>query len=372
MFYKRVKKTMKHNPLKVAVLCGGQSAEHEISLRSAHFILDTLHRIPTYDLSLFFIDQQGKWFYLEEYEQFFKSGWQAELKPIYFVPGDSYTPFRALSNHEPIDVELVFPILHGTNGEDGVQQGLLEALNLPYVGAGVLGSAISMNKDVSKRLLCQADIAVADWVTVRANEMDDFDASAVVRKFGLPLIVKPTTLGSSIGVSKVHTIDELVPLMNEAFRYDTAVMIEKFIKGRELECSVLGNETPIASGIGEITPINHEFYSYRAKYIDQKGAELKIPAKLSNKIEQLIKQIAIKTFKVLGCFGMARVDFFLTRDNNIFVNEVNTIPGFTSISMYPKLWLESGVSYTRLVEQLIKLALEQFEKKNMLIHEYQE
>jgi D-alanine-D-alanine ligase len=363
---------MKHNPLKVAVLCGGQSAEHEISLRSAHFILDTLHRIPTYDLTLFFIDQQGTWLYLEQYEEFFQSDWQAKLKPIYFVPGDPYTPFRVLSNHKPIDVELVFPILHGTNGEDGVQQGLLDALNLPYVGAGVLGSAVCMNKDVSKRLLRQANIPVADWITVKAHEMDDFDAAAVVRKFGLPLIVKPTTLGSSIGVAKVHTIDELVPLMNDALRYDTAVMIEKFIKGRELECSILGNETPSASGLGEIIPINHEFYSYRAKYIDQKGAELKIPAKLSNKIQELIKQMAIETFKILCCAGMARVDFFLTLDNDIFVNEVNTIPGFTSISMYPKLWLESGVSHTRLVEQLIKLALEQFETKNSLIHEYQE
>lgn len=363
---------MKHNPLKVAVLCGGQSAEHEISLRSAHFVLDTLHRIPTYDLSLFFIDQKGKWFYLEQYEQFFKSGWQKNLKPIYFLPGDSYTPFRVLSDHKPIDIELVFPILHGTNGEDGVQQGLLEALNLPYVGSNVLGSAISMNKAVSKQLLRKAGILVSDWITVKSHEMEDFDAAAVVAKFGLPLIVKPTTLGSSIGVAKVHTIDELVPLMNVAFRYDTAVMIEKFIKGRELECSILGNEEPTASSLGEITPINHEFYSYRAKYIDQQGAKLTIPAKLSNKIQELMKQIAIKTFKVLCCSGMARVDFFLTQNNDIFVNELNTIPGFTSISMYPKLWLQSGVSHTRLVEQLIKFALEQFEKKSKLIHEYQE
>jgi D-alanine-D-alanine ligase len=363
---------MKHNPLKVAVLCGGQSTEHEISLRSACFILDTLHKIPTYDLSLLFIDKQGKWFYLKHYENFFEADWQKKLQPIYLLPSDRHMPFRLLSSHEPVDIDLVFPILHGVNGEDGVQQGLLEALAVPYVGSSILGSSICMNKDVSKRLLRQAHINVADWVTIQSHEMDTFDAKHIVRKFGLPLMVKPTASGSSVGVAKVHTIDELIPFMKEAFRYDSSVMIEKFIHARELECSVLGNELPCASNVGEIIPINHEFYSYRAKYIDKNGAELKIPAKLSHSMLQLIKDTAIKTFKTLCCDGMARIDFFLTAEDQLLVNEANTIPGFTSISMYPKLWLESGVSNTRLVEHLIKLALERFERQSALTYEYHE
>jgi D-alanine-D-alanine ligase len=362
---------MKHNPLNVAVLCGGQSTEHEISLRSAYFILDTLHKIPTYALSLFFIDKQGKWFYLQDYEKFFKDKWQEALEPIYFIPRDQY-PFRLLSNHESIDIELIFPILHGVNGEDGIQQGLLESLAIPYVGSSVLGSAICMNKDVSKRLLRQAGIAVTDWVTVHDHEMDTFNAKQLIQTLGLPLMVKPARAGSSVGVSKIHNIDELVPLMKEAFRYDTFTLVEKFVKGRELECAVLGNEMPCASGVGEITPINHEFYSYRAKYLDKDGAELKIPAQLSPSTLASIKETAIKAFKLLCCDGMARVDFFLTDDDQLLVNEVNTIPGFTSISMYPKLWLESGVSNTRLVEQLIKLALERFERQNTLTYEYHE
>jgi D-alanine-D-alanine ligase len=362
---------IKNQPLKVVILCGGQSAEHEVSLRSARFFLDVLHTDVNYELTLFFIDQRGKWFYLSDYQHFFSHDWKKHIEPIYLVPGET-VPFRSAGNHVPIDVDIVLPVLHGTKGEDGIQQGLLEALNLPYVGASVLGSAICMDKDIVKRLLRGAGLPVVNGLTLSESEFEHIDIQDVLYQVGLPLIVKPAGLGSSIGVAKVTQADELVPMMQKAYRYDRRVMIEEFISGRELECAVLGGDVFKASQVGEIIPINYEFYSYRAKYIDDCGVELKIPASLRHDILESIQKIAIKTVQVLRCAPMARVDFFLTDNETIFVNEVNTIPGFTSISMYPRLWEVSGMQNDVLVQELLKHGLKTFKRNRELIHEYHE
>ena len=260
-------------------------------------------------------------------------------------------------------IDVVFPVLHGPFGEDGTVQGLLRLADVPFVGAGVLGSAVGMDKDVMKRLLRDAGIPVGKFITLRAGDKLSFKDAK--KKLGSPLFVKPANLGSSVGVSKVRTETEFKKAVKEAFQFDTKVIVEEFIEGREIECSVLGNDDPIASVPGEII-LHDDFYSYDAKYIDENGASLEIPAKLDAKTRKLVQETAVRTFKALECEGMGRVDSFVTKDGRVVVNEINTIPGFTSISMYPKLWEASGISYSKLVDKLIQLAIERFEKQRKL------
>jgi D-alanine-D-alanine ligase len=247
----------------------------------------------------------------------------------------------------------VIPVLHGPNGEDGTIQGLFRLLGVPFVGSDVLGSAICMDKDVMKRLLRDAGIRQANFCVYRDDQKIDF--AEVVKKLGLPFFVKPCNLGSSVGISKVHVADEFEKAVAEAFLHDRKVIIEEAIKGRELECAVLGNGEPKASVVGEIIP-HHEFYSYEAKYLDENGASLEIPAKLPESISDEVRRLAIKAYQVLECADLARVDFFLSEKNEIYLNEVNTFPGFTSISMYPMMWEKSGLSYADLIENLIQFA----------------
>ncbi|MDP6038110.1 MAG: D-alanine--D-alanine ligase family protein, partial [Candidatus Latescibacteria bacterium] len=262
-------------------------------------------------------------------------------------------------------VDVVFPVLHGPMGEDGTVQGLLRLADVPYVGPNVLGSAVAMDKDVMKRLLRDAGIPNAAWRTVHQFEASEVDLDGVIAELGLPLFVKPANLGSSVGISKAHDLSELGPALEEAFRYDNKVLIEAFVDGREIEISVLGNEDPIASLPGEVLP-QHEFYSYEAKYLDEKGAVLQIPADLPNEVVKRVQDLAVRTFQVLCCEGMARADFFLQADGALMVNEINTIPGFTPISMYPKLWAASGISNTELVDRLIQLAIDRYEREQQL------
>jgi D-alanine-D-alanine ligase len=254
---------------------------------------------------------------------------------------------------------VVFPVLHGPFGEDGTVQGLLKLANIAFVGAGVLGSAIGMDKDVMKRLLRDAGIPVVRFMVANRYSSNGIDFDDVRDQLGLPLFVKPANLGSSVGIHKVNDRDEFERAVRDALNYDNKILIEECIKGREIECSVLGNDNPIASVPGEILP-RHEFYSYEAKYLDENGAVLEIPAKLPAETSERIRQLATKTFTVLCCEGMARVDFFLRNDEEIIVNEINTIPGFTRISMYPKLWEATGISYSDLIDRLIQLAIERF------------
>jgi D-alanine-D-alanine ligase len=360
----------KGRKINVAILFGGQSAEHEISLRSAGNVAAAIDR-KKYDVVLIGIDKKGKW-YLNEESKFLLQADSPKLiklqkagDSLALVPGQEAGRLISLSGNQTVGpIDIVFPVLHGPFGEDGTVQGLLKLANVPFVGAGVLGSAVGMDKDVMKRLLRDAGISVANFLVLNRFSQDEIDFDTVTSSLGTPVFVKPTNLGSSVGISKAQCEEEFREAINLAFQYDNKIMVEEYIEGREIECSVLGNDNPIASVPGEIIP-QREFYSYEAKYIDENGAILDVPAKLSDKVTKKVQDYAIKTFRVLCCEGMARVDLFV-KDNNVIVNEINTIPGFTNISMYPKLWEASGISYSELIDRLIQLAIERFSRERQL------
>ena len=356
--------------LRVAILFGGQSAEHEISLISARNIAAAVDK-KKYQIVAIGIDKQGRWF-IDEGARLLRESTLSRVefrdgrKAAAVLPGLTATPMIRLAPRRVLGrVDVVFPVLHGPFGEDGTVQGLLKLANLPFVCAGVLGSAVGMDKDVMKRLLRDAKIPIPKFLVVERGAAGQVDFARVKRALGLPLFVKPANLGSSVGISKVTHEKEFGRALREAFRYDNKVLLEEGINGREIECSVLGNERPIASLPGEIIT-RHEFYSYDAKYLDEKGAKLIIPARLPKGVVKRIQALALKAFKVLCCEGMARVDFFLRGQSEIIVNEINTIPGFTKISMYPKMWEASGISYAELIDRLIRLALERFHKEKNL------
>ncbi len=347
---------MKNKKIRVAILFGGKSAEHEVSIQSAKNVYNSLDK-KKYDVSLIGIDKKGDWHLCpEQYLLDASFSQQKVLDAMDTVSLSTKDGTRGLvtaSLSQPIDV--VFPILHGPFGEDGSMQGLLKLANIPFVGSGVLGSAVAMDKDVAKRLLRDAGLPISQFLVYRKGDTISF--AEVTKKLGLPCFVKPANLGSSVGVSKVQTEKELKKAVEDAFAYDTKILIEEFIPGREIECSVLGNEDPIVSIPGEIIAI-HDFYSYEAKYLDENGANLNIPANLSPEKIKEVQALALKTFSVLCLEGMARIDCFFTPDEKFYINEANTIPGFTNISMYPKLWEASGISYSELVDRLIELALQ--------------
>ncbi|OGZ98277.1 MAG: D-alanine--D-alanine ligase A [Candidatus Sungbacteria bacterium RIFCSPHIGHO2_02_FULL_47_11] len=359
--------------IRVGILFGGKSAEHEVSLQSAKNIVEALDK-KKYEPILIGIDKKGRWhqastaqFLLHsENPKLIKLNQRGESTAI--VPTNTRGQLINLSRRETArSLDIVFPILHGPFGEDGTVQGLLKLMNIPFVGAGVLGSAVGMDKDVMKRLLRDAGIPTAKFlVRSKVNQKRlKPNFKQIKNSFGVPFFVKPANLGSSVGIHKVKSEKEFLPALEDAFGYDLKVLIEEYIPGREIECAVLGNENPIASVPGEIIP-QHEFYSYEAKYIDENGALFEIPAKLPRVAVKKIQDMALRAFKALCCEGMARVDFFLKKDGTVILNEINTIPGFTKISMYPKLWEASGISYSKLIDSLIKLALERFEKEQRL------
>lgn len=354
---------------RIAILFGGKSAEHEVALQSARSVVDALDK-NKYEIILIGIDKQGTWL-LQNQSNYLLNAEDPKLislnksnKEIGIHPGNSESELIEVSTQKTLGkIDVVFPVMHGTYGEDGAIQGLLKMMDVAYVGADVVGSAVAMDKDVMKRLLRDAGIPISKFITLKKGEKLSFlDAK---KQLGLPMFVKPANLGSSVGVSKVNNEKEFAKAIAEAYLYDTKILIEEFIDGREIECAVLGNEDPKASVCGEVIP-HHEFYSYEAKYIDEDGAGLQIPAKLSDNIQKQLQAVAIKTFQILCCSGMARVDSFLTKDNKIFVNEINTIPGFTKISMYPKLWEASGLAYKDLLDKLVELAIQKHEKSQQL------
>jgi D-alanine-D-alanine ligase len=354
--------------LRIAILFGGKSAEHEISVISARNIVQAMDK-RKYQIVSIGIDKQGRWFFDEGARLLHRKKqsqveFQVSRNSTAVLPGAAQapmlTPSRTLG-----DVDVVFPVLHGPFGEDGTVQGLLKLANVPFVGAGVLGSAVGMDKDVMKRLLRDASIPIAKFLVFERSVASRINFAEVKRALGLPFFVKPANLGSSVGISKVSAKKQFGRALTEAFRYDNKILIEESIRGREIECSVLGNENPIASLPGEIVT-RHDFYSYDAKYLDEKGAQLIIPAELPKNIVRQVQTLALRTFKTLACEGMARVDFFLRNNRELFVNEINTIPGFTKISMYPKLWEASGIPYTRLIDRLIQLALERNQRERNL------
>ncbi|MDP9329816.1 MAG: D-alanine--D-alanine ligase [Actinomycetota bacterium] len=352
---------------RVAVLFGGRSAEHEISCISARSVIDALDPERNEVISIG-ITKAGRWHLLpgppplpaeagRMPEVTDGTGHLVELA----TEGASSELVAADGTRSPIDV--VFPVLHGPMGEDGAVQGMFELAGVPYVGAGVLGSAIGMDKAVQKVLFASVGLPVVEWIAVHEPEWEEDREGVEARAEGLgyPLFVKPATLGSSVGISKVHDAGELDASMTEAFRYARKAVIEHGIDDvREIECAVLGNDDPVASIAGEVVPTGHEFYDYEAKYLDEKGAELEIPARLDAAMLERIQRAAVVAFQAIECWGMARVDFFL-RGEDLWVNEINTIPGFTSISMYPKLWEASGLSYSELIERLLAFAIKRHE-----------
>lgn len=352
--------------IRVGVLFGGRSAEHEVSLQSAKNVIESLDK-QKYEVVLIGIAKNGQWL-MHGSSTYLRN----ETDPMKIAIAEEGTTVMSLTPGESKSrvIDVVFPVLHGTYGEDGTMQGLLEIMDLPYVGAGVLGSAVGMDKDVAKRLLRDAGIPVARFIVMHST--DEFRSDEIESEIRYPMFVKPARAGSSVGVSKVRTAVELESAIRIALRYDSKVLIEEYIPGSEIECSVLGNDNPVVSLPGMVVP-KHEFYSYEAKYIDENGAQLMIPAKLEEDVIKKIQTTALATYRVLCLEGMARVDMFLTSDNSLVVNEVNTIPGFTNISMYPKLWEASGVSYSELLDRLINLALERHAKRKLLLttHEAQ-
>lgn len=367
---------MAKKKIKVGILFGGKSAEHKVSLQSAKNVFEAMDK-EKYEPVLIGVSKAGKWL-LNSDSRFLLGGSNPKLvrhnretsRNIALVPQSGGKITNLDSRQPDKGIDVIFPVLHGPFGEDGTVQGLLKLANVPFVGAGVLGSAVGMDKDAMKRLMREAGISTAKFLAARENNVPAFGDA--VKNLGLPFFVKPANLGSSVGVSKVRSEEEFMPAVHRAFQYDRKILLEEYVEGREIECSVLGNDDPVASIPGEvILSSNHNFYSYEAKYIDERGAALEIPAKLPPAIVKKIQEIAVKTFKILGCEGMGRVDFFLKKDGAVVVNEINTIPGFTAISMYPKLWEASGVSYAQLIDKLIQLALERFEKEQKLKTSYE-
>lgn len=355
--------------IRVGIIFGGKSAEHEISLLSAKNIVAAINK-EKYEPVLIGIDKAGNWLLTDSSEFLLNSQNpklikinEANKQNVALVP-QSAGKITNLDFKKPESlIDVAFPILHGPFGEDGSVQGLLKIADIPFVGPGVLGAAVGMDKDVMKRLLRDAGIPIGKFIAVTKKEIPSFQE--ISEKLKTPFFIKPANLGSSIGISKVSQEAEFSQAVEKAFRYDRKIVIEENITGREIECSVLGNETPLASIPGEVIT-SHDFYSYEAKYIDEHGATLEIPAKLSVEEISKIQNLAIKTFQVLACEGLGRVDFFLKENGEVVVNEINTIPGFTAISMYPKLWEASGIGYSELIDRLIQLAIERFEKEKSL------
>src|SRR3990167_8612887 len=340
-------------PLSILVLCGGQSTEHDISLLSARNVIENLDK-SKYAVSVVFITHEGAWNYFSNTEDYFS---HSHAHPLKITPGNQ-NPFG-------VPVDCIFPVLHGTNGEDGTVQGMLELLNIPYVGADCLGSAIGMDKDILKHLLHEAGLPVVDRCLFRKTDRHLIQYSDVVKKLGDIVFVKPNSLGSAVGIKKAIDEKTFYAAIDNAFQYDEFILVETAIVGREIECSVLGNEHPKASLPGEI--INHtEFYSYDAKYVDGQAATVKTPADLSPTLVKQFQTMAVQAYKTLRTIGMARIDFFFAQDGKIYLNEINTIPGFTNISMYPKNWEASGLSYADLLDQLIALCIKRFKYKRTL------
>jgi D-alanine-D-alanine ligase len=347
---------------RIAIVFGGRSGEHEVSLRSAESVLNALDP-EKYDVVPIAITHEGRWLTSNAARQL-----AAPKKMIEdtLTKGDSVLMAPEPSESGPVDV--VFPVLHGTFGEDGTIQGLLELADLPYVGAGVLGSAVGMDKDVMKRLLRDAQLPIVDYWSIRKYEIESF-VKTKSASLPYPVFVKPANLGSSVGITKVHNADELKPALETAAEFDRKIVIEQGIDAREIEISVLGNDDPIASMAGEIIP-SREFYDYAAKYKDD-DSRLLIPAPISKEQAEVARALAIRAFRVLECSGLARVDLFLEKGTDRFlVNEINTLPGFTSISMYPKLWEATGVPYSELIDRLIALAIERHAEKKKLRTKY--
>ena len=345
--------------LRVAVLFGGQSSEHDVSIMSARNVIRAIDA-GTYEVVPILIDRAGRWLLVEAEGGVLAEPVAYEGTEVCLLPGAKgwLLALEGAGAREMPAIDVLFPVLHGLYGEDGSIQGLAQMVGVPLVGCGIVGSAIAIDKDIAKRLLREAGLPVARSVTVARGEKPNFDA--IVSALGSPVFVKPTRQGSSVGVSKAHDAGEFESALAEAFRHDRKVLVEEFVRAREIECAVLEQPdgTLFVSVPGEIAAAEtHGFYSYDAKYIDQDGAVITIPADISAETAETLRRMAADGFRALGCEGLARVDFFVRPDQSVVINEINTMPGFTNISMYPKAMGASGISYPELVGRLIEHGL---------------
>lgn len=337
----------------IAILYGGRSVEHGVSINSARNIFQFIDK-KKFKPVLIGISENGDWYLTRDVSSKIKKGERLSLrlsaaKPVFETKKKKFTP------------DIVFPVLHGTDGEDGSIQGLLKAMGLPMIGTGVLGSAMSMNKLIAKKLLKEAGLPVADFLHFFYADRKRLKFEKIEEKLGLPFMVKSASLGSSVGVSKVKSKNDFEKAVAEGFRYDDCILVEKFIKGREIECAVLGNAPAKASLPGEIViSKNYEFYTFDAKYVDQEAVKIEVPANLNAAISKRIQEVSLAAFQTLACEDFARVDLFLAADGDVYVNEINTIPGFTNSSMFPMMWKERGISFTDLITKLAELAEERF------------
>ena len=359
---------MEDHKLRVVLLFGGRSGEHEVSLNSAQSIFKAIDR-TRYNVETIGINRQGQWFWGVLPETLIKEGFPSaeQTHQVTLVIDPTNPHFMALDGYtlpNQGQFDLVFPVMHGPYGEDGTLQGLLEMANVPYVGSGVLGSSLGMDKDRMKSVFTEKGLPQARYLTFLRSDLlsrRETSLNEIEMKIGYPCFVKPANLGSSVGISKAHTREELSEALNVATVFDRKVVVEANINGQEIEVAVLGNDTPKASVPGEVKPA-HEFYTYEAKYSNI-GSSLLIPAPLDESIVSQLKEMAIEAFRSVEASGLSRVDFFVTPENEIFLNEINTLPGFTEISMYPKLWEASGIPYSELINRLISLGLERFQDK---------
>jgi D-alanine-D-alanine ligase len=349
---------------KVAILYGGRSVEHGVSINSARNIFEYIDR-KRFEPVPVGISTAGAWYVTQAVSRDIESGKPLALgldavNPLFVADGTS------------LKFDIIFPVLHGTDGEDGSVQGMIQAVDLPFVGTGVLGSSVSMNKLTAKRLLTQAGLPVADYLAYSNAQKENISFEDVESRLGLPFMVKATSLGSSVGVSKVKTKADFSKALDEAFAYGDDVLIERYIKGREIECAILGNDPPQASLPGEIVISNkYEFYTFDAKYVDSEAVKIEVPAKLTQDIIERVRDVSVRAFQALHCQDFARVDLFLKDEKEVFINEINTIPGFTNSSMYPMMWKERGVSFTELISRLIDLAFVRYEKSKRIERGYQ-
>jgi len=351
---------------KVAILYGGRSVEHAVSVNSARNIFEFLDKSKFEPLPIG-ISKSGQWFLTEGVSKDIQKGQTLGLSLNAGKP-----TFLLEKSGEKFSVDILFPVLHGTDGEDGSIQGLIKAMDLPMVGTGVLGSSLSMNKIVAKRLMREAGLPVTDFVTFRYDEKDKISFTALSKKLGLPFMVKAASLGSSVGVAKVKSKKDFAAAVEEAFKYDDEMLAEQYITGREIECAVLGNNPPEASQPGEIViSKNYEFYTFDAKYVDPDAVRIDVPAKLPKAIAEKIRKASVKAYEALHCKDFSRIDLFLDKKGNIYINEINTIPGFTNSSMYPMMWKERGVSFAELITRLLTLAQERYDRGKRIERDFQ-
>jgi D-alanine-D-alanine ligase len=351
---------------KVAILYGGRSVEHGVSVNSAKNIFEFLDKDLFEPLAIG-ITKNGQWFLTKSVDKNIEQGEALGMTLNPEQPG-----FILLASSDRIKADIIFPVLHGTDGEDGSIQGLIKALNIPMVGTGVLGSSISMNKIVAKRLLQEAGIPVTKFLSFHFSDQNKIKFESIEKALGLPFMVKSASLGSSVGVTKVSQKSDFKKAIDEAFRYDHEVIIEEFVVGREIECAILGNSPAQASNPGEIViSKEYEFYTFDAKYVDSKAVEIKVPAELSKTEIKKIREVSLQAFQALHCEDFSRVDLFLTKKGKVYVNEINTIPGFTNSSMYPMMWRERGITFSDLISKLINFAFERHIANKRLQHDFQ-